>query len=197
MKKLLLIITLIPIFCEAQTATNSQDSCLESFYEPTTYNEMRIIYLNAKFKNDGYALVRLAKIENEKQFLTDIKAGDILQSAYRIAIGNEDPALLYNIATCENSINLIDLKAGNILYEAYRSAMYKKNSYILFKIAAYENSENIMETKAGDILYDAYTTALFNKDVSILYKIADYEKEKDIMKITSEDIRREISKIKY
>lgn len=54
-----------------------------------------------------------------------------------------------------------------------------------------------MDAKAGDILYEAYKTALSNKDVSILYKIADYEQEKDIMKITSEEIRRDISKISY
>ncbi len=195
MKKILIITAFLPLFCKAQTSF--QDTCADSFYEPVTFNEMRLIYLNAKFKKDGYVLTRLAKIENEKQYLTDIKAGDILYDAYRIGIANEDPALLYNIATYENSKNLIDLKAGNILYQAYRGAKYRKNAYILFKIAAYENSEKIMDIKAGDILYEAYKTALANKDVSILYKIADYEQQKDIMKISSEDIKRDISKIIY
>lgn len=195
MKKILIITAFLPLFCKAQTSI--QDACGDSFYEPLTYNEMRIIYLNAKFKNDGYSFARLAKIENEKQFLTDIKAGDILYDAYKIAIANEDPALLYNIATYENSANLIALKAGSILYEAYKAAINRKNAYILFKIAAYENSEKIMDIKAGDILYEAYKTALANKDVSILYKIADYEQQKDIMKISSEDIKRDISKIIY
>jgi len=197
MKKLLLITVFLPLFCKAQPATNSQDVCGDYFYEPVTYKEMRIIYLNVKFRNDGYSLARLAKVENEKQFLPEIKAGEILYDAYKIGIANEDPALLYNIATYENSINLIELKAGDILYEAYRVAMYRKNAYILFKIAAYENTENIMDAKAGDILYDAFKTALANKDVSILYKIADYEQQKDIMDITYEEIRRDISKISY
>lgn len=197
MKKILLITAFLPLFCKAQTANNSQDACGDSFYEPVSNNEMRIIYLNAKFKNDGYSLVRLAKIENEKQFLTDIKAGDILYDAYKIGIANEDPALLYNVATYENSANLVALKAGDILYEAYKAAMYRKNAYILFKIAYYENNEKIMDIKAGDILYEAYKTALANKDVSILYKIADYEQQKNIMKFTSEEIRREVANIKY
>lgn len=196
LKKLMVIAAFLPFFCKAQT-TNHIDSCGESFYVPVNTTQMKLIYSSAKANSDGYSLVRLAKIENENQFLTDILAGDILYDAYRIGVLNQDPSLLYNIATYENTTNLIDLKAGDILAEAYRVAMFKKNAFVLFKVATYENVATIMNIKAGDILYEAFRMALANKDVSALYKIYHYEKENDLMKITSEEIATEISKIRF
>jgi hypothetical protein len=198
MKILLMGIAFLPLFCIAQTTTNSPYGCEDSLYAPVNQNEMRIFYLSAMSKDDGYSLLWLARIQNEHQFLTDIKAGNILKEAYRIGIANQDPALLYNIGIYENIVGLmVDLKAGDILYEAYRAAMIKKNASLLFKIAAYENDNNVMDAKAGDILYEAYRTALSNKDISTLYKIANYEQLKDIMKLTSEEIIREISKLSF
>ena len=195
MRKLFIIAAFVPFFCKAQITTNSPDTRLDSFYTPVSNSEMRIIYLSAKAKNDGYALTSLAKIENENQFLPNVQGGDILQDAYTIGITNQDPALLYLIATYENTANLMNQRAGDILFEAYTSATVKRNAFLLFKIASYENIENIMDAKAGDILFEAYRSALFNKDVSTLYKIAYYEQQEDIMLITTEEIKKEIAKI--
>ena len=195
MRKVFIIAAFVPFFCKAQIINNSPDTRLDSFYTPVSNSEMRIIYFSAKAKNDGYALTSLAKIENENQFLPNVLASDILQSAYMIGKTNQDPALLYLIATYENTANLMDLKAGDILYEAYALATVKKNAFLLFKIATYENIENLMDAKAGDILFEAYRSALLNKDVSTLYKIAYYEQQEDIMLITTEEIKNEIAKI--
>lgn len=195
MRKVFIIAAFVPFFCKAQIINNSPDTRLDSFYTPVSNSEMRIIYFSAKAKNDGYALTSLAKIENENQFLPNVLASDILQSAYLIGKTNLDPALLYLIATYENTANLMDLKAGDILYEAYALATVKKNAFLLFKIATYENIENLMDAKAGDILFEAYRSALLNKDVSTLYKIAYYEQQEDIMLITTEEIKKEIAKI--
>lgn len=195
MRKVFIIAAFVPFFCKAQIINNSPDTRLDSFYTPVSNSEMRIIYFSAKAKNDGYALTSLAKIENENQFLPNVLASDILQSAYMIGKTNQDPALLYLIATYENTANLMDLKAGDILYEAYALATVKKNAFLLFKIATYENIENLMDAKAGDILFEAYRSALLNKDVSTLYKIAYYEQQEDIMLITTEEIKKEIAKI--
>ena len=195
MRKLFIIAAFVPFFCKAQITTNSPDTRLDSFYTPVSNSEMRIIYFSAKAKNDGYALTSLAKIENENQFLPNVLGSDILQSAYMIGKTNQDPALLYLIATYENTANLMDLKAGDILYEAYALATVKKNAFLLFKIATYENIENLMDAKAGDILFEAYRSALLNKDVSTLYKIAYYEQQENIMSITPEEIKKEIAKI--
>ncbi len=197
MKKLIVIIALLPLICSAQITTDSSYSIADSIYLPVNSTEMRIMYLSAKSRNDGYSLARLAMVENEKLFLNDIKAGDMLNDAYKIGRVNQNPELLYEIAVYENSVNLMNLKAGDILNEAYYAALYKKNAFLLFKIAVYENDKNLMDAKAGDILYEAYTIALVNKDVSTLFKIATYEQEKDIMKITSEEIRREISRLRF
>lgn len=187
----------LPLFCVAQ-ATDTTYSCSDSLYAPVNQNEMRIFYLSSMAKGDGYALLWLAKVENENQFLPDVKAADILQESYRIGLRNQDPALLYNIGTYENFVGIIeDLKAGDILYEAYRAAIIKKSAVILFKIAAYENDSKVMDAKAGDMLYEAYRTALSNKDVSTLYKIANYEKQKDLMKLTFEEILKEISRLRF
>lgn len=164
--------------------------------EPSTPDEMRFAYRNALSRNNGYELLRLSKVENEKQLLPDVKAGDILYNAYQIAFVNKDPNLLLNISKYENKENLLTMKAGDILQDAYDSSRIRRDARSMMDIAVYENSNNIMIGKAGDILYEAYQTAKSNRDISTMLKIADYEENFDIMTISASQIRSEAYNIR-
>ncbi|MBX7171003.1 MAG: hypothetical protein K1X72_08600 [Pyrinomonadaceae bacterium] len=160
--------------------------------EPSTTDEMKFAYREALAANDGYSLLRLAKIENEKSLLPNVKAGDILDNAYQIGLKYKYPNLLLNIAKYENSENLMSAKAGDILWQAYQIALFRRDARTIFSIAVYENSQNLLTAKAGDILYTAYTTARENRDVRILLRIADFEEEANLMpRLSAEQIRKE------
>ena len=164
--------------------------------EPSTTDEMKFAYREALARNDGYSLLKLAKIENDKSLFPNIKAGDILHNAYEIGVKYKYPNLLLNIAKYENSENLMSVKAGDILWEAYQISAIRHDARTIFSIAVYENSQNLLKAKAGDILYTAYTTARENRDVRTLLKIADLEEEIDLMPtLSAEQIRREAMSI--
>ncbi|HRH43108.1 MAG TPA: hypothetical protein PKY82_15870 [Pyrinomonadaceae bacterium] len=161
--------------------------------EPSTVNEMRFAYREALARNDGYSLLRLAKIENENQLLPEVKAGDILYNAYLIGIKHRSPDLLFNIAKYENEVGLIETKkAGDILQEAYNFSRFRRDAKTMMNISIYENNEHLMTTKAGDILYEAYLTAKNNRDIRTMLRVADYEAKLDLMpNINAEQVRRE------
>ena len=159
--------------------------------EPSTADEMRFAYREALASNDGYSLLRLAKIENDKQLLPEVKAGDILNNSYLIGVKYKYPDLLLNIAKYENQMRLMSIKAGDILQEAYYFSRVRRDVRTMINIAIYENKENLIAAKAGDILYEAYTTARNNRDVRTMLRIADYEAELDLMTISPDQIRRE------
>lgn len=159
--------------------------------EPSTPDEMKFAYRNALSRNDGYELLKLAKVENDKQLLPDVKAGDILYNSYQVGFMYKDPNLLLNVAKYENNENIMTMKAGDILQDAYDASRIRRDARSMMEIAKYENSENILTAKAGDILYEAYNTAKSNRDVNTMLRIADYEAEFDIMSISAEQIRAE------
>lgn len=164
--------------------------------EPSTQDEMRFAYRNALSRNNGYELLRLSKVENEKQLLPEVKAGDMLYNSYQIGYLNKDPNLLLNVAKYENKENLLTMKAGDILKDAYDSAKIRSDARSMMEIAVYENSNDIMTSKAGDILFDAYQTAKSNRDINTMFRIADYEESADIMNINAEQIRYEASNLR-
>lgn len=162
-----------------------------NFQEPVTSDQMRYMYQSALRNNNGYMLMKLAKIENERQLLPEVKAGDMLYNSYQVAFSHRDSNLLYHIAKYENDSNLLTLKAGDIMQDAFDSSKIRRDARTMFNIATYENNANIMLAKAGDILYEAYNTAKLNRDSYTLFNIADYEQQNDIMSITAEQIRRD------
>lgn len=175
-----------------ETGSPDDDSFSWETITPDSASEMRFAYRESLARGDGYNLLRLAKIENEKELLPDVKAGDILYNAYLTAVKLKSAHLLLNIAQYENQAQLMpSLKAGDILYQAYLSARDRRDVRTLIKIAVYENKENLIQAKAGDILYEAYTTAKNIRDVRSMLRIADTEAELDLMTLSPEQIRRE------
>lgn len=173
--------------------SRDDDSFSWEMTEPASVNEMRFAYREALARNDGYSLLRLAKIENKNQLLPEVKAGDVLYNAYLIGIKYRSPDLLFNIAKYENEAEIIKTKkAGDILYEAYNFSRFRRDAKTMMNIAIYENNEQLMTAKAGDILYEAYLTAKNKRDIRTLLRIADYEDKLDLMtNINAEQVRRE------
>lgn len=165
----------------------------------TRPSQMRNEYNNALMSGDGYRLVQLAKIENQQNFMPEIRTGDILYNAYRIGLDNKDPNLLLNIAKFENINNaMTGLKASDVLEDSLSIAKERKDAKTLLNIAKYENLTNISYIGAGDILKEAYNTALEKRDVNTLYEIASYEGINNIIpELEIEDIIKQADKIKY
>lgn len=87
--------------------------------EPSTPDEIRFAYRNALSRNNGYELLRLSKVENEKQLLPDVKAGDILYNAYQTAKSNRDISTMLKIADYEGNFDIMTISASQIRSEAY------------------------------------------------------------------------------
>jgi hypothetical protein len=155
---------------------------------PTVINsstEMRAAYKTATSNANACLLFSLAVIENNHNYMQEVKAGDMLDQSYRWAVQQNRGDLLLEIAQYENSATIMQERAGNILNAAYSIAMRQRNASLLFDIAKYENKAQMSDLKAGDVLANAYQYGNEQKDQKLLFDLARYEKEFDLITNTN------------
>jgi hypothetical protein len=147
--------------------------------------EMRDAYNLALSGKDACLLYGLAVVENNANYLADVKAGDMLAQSYQWAVQQNMAQLLFAIAQFENSAKIMQQQAGNILHASYTMAVSQQNARLLFEIARWENKVQLIDAKAGDVLMNAYQYSRAQKDQHLLFDVARYEKEYDLMNTTT------------